>query len=178
MVRRRLRQDRRARGVSETPWDISLYKDGVGYFGGQAVGAPAGGSLPDWWTVDSTPGAESVTFGGSVIVASDDPDAEFVLKVVGAEGSGEAFSSLFVVRSDVAEVCSIDGGGDFLVNLRPGGSEFTISTQTMQPFKVKDNNTIGFWGSTPTTRKTLDPATCTAEDIANALIASTFMAAA
>jgi hypothetical protein len=45
-----------------------------------------GGSLPAWWTVDSTPGDESVDFGGQVTVTPPDNTGSQLVRIVAPAG--------------------------------------------------------------------------------------------
>lgn len=158
---------------------------------GWQTGEPSGGSLPAWWTVDSTAGDESVAFDGYVVINSDhgDPDASAVLSVWGDDAALGSIVSFYTNRTDFDGLdvhsngtvnITAHGDGSAVFELRAYNDDEFAFDVTVGKMKFGDsvNNRIGFWGTSPTDRKTLDPATCTAEDIANALIASTFMAAA
>lgn len=110
-----------------TPGDVvELDADGKSY----EVGTPAGGgSLPAWWTVDSTPGAESVDFAGEITLSPPQASAQFlaatpaddfagILLVNATPGdlSGNGYIILCYDAANNHEVWDIDAWGSMLIN--------------------------------------------------------------
>jgi hypothetical protein len=55
--------------------DIANDPEAIAFIAAEVGSGGGGGALPDWWTVDSTPGSESVTFEGAMMVSPGGVDS-------------------------------------------------------------------------------------------------------
>jgi hypothetical protein len=55
--------------------DIANDPEAIAFIAAEVGSGGGGGELPDWWTVDSTPGSESVEFAGAMMVSPGGVDS-------------------------------------------------------------------------------------------------------
>jgi hypothetical protein len=81
----------------------------------ESVEAPGGGSLPDWWTVDSTPGSESVELAGAVTISPTDApnNGSLHIKTVGTPVNGDFV--LWLTGDADQDLMFVDASGELRV---------------------------------------------------------------
>lgn len=112
---------------------------------------PGAAGLPSWWTVDSTGGAEEVTFAGQVVInPAYEGDA---LLVKASSGGGADFATLIqTTDEDDNQLLYADAGGDLYLTLFQDQAEFSIGGNSGNIVHVKRdgaNDKIALFGATP-----------------------------
>jgi hypothetical protein len=144
------------------------------------TGGGPGGSLPDWWTVDSTPGSESVDFGGAVSISPTDPDVDpltiddlfnvYAHGAVRIHPDDDTFGPALLVRPGLNPWANDDllrlemPTGEDLVKVGPTGAVTISPSAAVSGLTVKDSSAgtnleandtgLGFFGQTPAAQPT------------------------